>query len=174
MDSTDPDDYSLSNPSTSDKSWGPKVDLVSMLPWQRPTLFGQLRHLRLNVYLPDPYSPSLWEGTLAIQFTSLIKAIDNGRRLKDLSVLIATWHHFRDLRAWQAQVLGNLKRMNVRGDVQVRTRSLDGKLSCAIRNLDLVSKMRDGQVLHQRNPRQESSRISEGDLDWEWEGGVVG
>lgn len=144
-----------------------------MLPWQSPTLFGQLRHLRLNMYLPDPYSASLWEDTLATQLANLIKTIDNGRKLKDLSVLIATWHHFRDLRAWQTKVFGIFKKMEIRGHVHIRTRSLDGKLSCAIRNLDLASKMRNEQGLRARSLRGEACGAYGGDLDWEWEGGVV-
>jgi hypothetical protein len=94
-----------------------------MLPWRCLDVITTLRHLRLNLYLPDPYSTRLWEDVLAQRLSSLVKAIDNGQRLKDLRVLIVTWHQFRDLSTRQAEVLGIFEQMQMRGHVQVRTRS---------------------------------------------------
>jgi hypothetical protein len=121
-----------------------------MLPWRRLDVIATLRHLRLNLYLPDPYSTRLWEDVLAQQLAKLIKAMDNGQRLKDLKVLIVTWHRIRNLSTQQAEVLGIFEQMNMRGNVQVKTRSLDGRLKATLHGLDLTNGM-----------------------DWEWEGGIL-
>ena len=102
-----------------------------------------LRHLRINLYLPDPYNKRLWTDGLAEQLASLIASFDNGTKLKDLRILISTWHCFRELSEWQAGVLGLLERLSVRGHTQVRSRSLDGKLRASLQQLDLTSKLRD-------------------------------
>jgi hypothetical protein len=144
-----------------------------MLPWRCLDVITTLRHLRLNLYLPDPYSTRLWEDVLAQRLSSLVKAIDNGQRLKDLRVLIVTWHQFRDLSTRQAEVLGIFEQMQMRGHVQVRTRSIDGKLRATLHDLGLTNRMRDRRMSQVPKVNQEDCKATGSDMDWEWEGGIL-
>jgi hypothetical protein len=132
-----------------------------------------LRHLRVDLYLPDPYRRGLWTDALAKQLAGLIVAVSNGGKLKDLRVLIATWHRFRELADWQTEVLSLLGQFSVRGHTQVRTRSLDGKLRATLGELGLAIKMRDFSTSGTQNVLIEYCETAGGDMDWEWEGGVV-
>ena len=143
-----------------------------MMPWQCPDVITTLRHLRLNLYLPDPYSVRLWEDVLAQQLANLIRAFDNGRRLRDLRVLIVTWHQFRDLSTRQAEMLGIFEQVHMRGHVQVKTRSIDGKLRAALHNLDLTNRMRDSRMSRVPVANREDVKVVESGMDWEWEGGI--
>jgi hypothetical protein len=144
-----------------------------MMPWQCPGVITTLRHLRLNLYLPDPYNTKLWEDVLAQQLASLIRAFDNGRRLRDLRVLIVTWHQFRDLSTRQAEMLSIFEQVHMRGHVQVKTRSIDGRLRAALHNLDLTNKMRDSRMSRVPIANREDCRVVESGMDWEWEGGII-
>ncbi|GAB7332233.1 hypothetical protein MBLNU13_g04085t1 [Cladosporium sp. NU13] len=144
-----------------------------MLPWHRPALMRDIRHLRVDLYLPDPYKRKLWTDTLAKQLTSLAISVGKGTKLKDMRVLIATWHRFRELAEWQAEMLGLLEQMSVRGHTQVRTRSLDGKLRAALHDLDLTSKMRDAFMSHIPYVPTECYEAADKEMDWDWEGGVI-
>ena len=144
-----------------------------MMPWQCPDVITTLRHLRLNLYLPDPYSVRLWEDVLAQQLANLIRAFDNGRRLRDLRVLIVTWHQFRDLSTRQAEVLSIFEQMQMRGHVQVRTRSIDGKLRATLHDLSLTNRMRDSRTSEVPKVNQEDCNATGSDIDWEWEGGIL-
>jgi hypothetical protein len=146
---------------------------VSMLPWRCLDVITTLRHLRLNLYLPDPYVTRLWEDVLAQRLSSLVKAIDNGQRLKDLRVLIVTWHQFRDLSTRQAEVLGIFEQIQMRGHVQVRTRCIDGKLRATLHDLGLTNRMRDGRMSQVSKVNQEDCKATGRDMDWEWEGGIL-
>jgi cation diffusion facilitator CzcD-associated flavoprotein CzcO len=146
---------------------------VSMLPWQCPDVITTLRHLRLNLYLPDPYNARLWEDVLAQQLANLIRAFDNGRRLRDLRVLIVTWHQFRDLSTRQAEMLGIFEQVHMRGHVQVKTRSIDGKLKAALHDLDLTNRMRDSRMSQVPIVNREDCKVVESGMDWEWEGGIT-
>lgn len=132
-----------------------------------------LRHLRIDLYLPDPYRRGLWTDALAKQLTGLIVAVSNGGKLKDLRILIATWHRFRELTDWQTEVLSLLGQFSVRGHTQVRTRSLDGKLRATLGELGLAIKMRDVPTSGTQNVFIEYCETAGNDMDWEWEGGVV-
>jgi hypothetical protein len=132
-----------------------------------------IRHLRIHLFLPDPYRRALWIDTLAKQLTSLIDSTANGAKLKDLRILISTWHRFRELAGWQTKVLGLLGQFRVRGHTQVRTRSLDGKLRAALGELDLASKLRDVAMASTPDVSTEVCETAGDDMDWEWEGGVV-
>jgi hypothetical protein len=156
-----------------DKRYITEGPAVSMLPWRCLDDITTLRHLRLNLYLPDPYSTKLWEDVLAQQLSKLIEAIDNGQRLKDLKILIVTWHHFRDLSTWQAKVLGIFEQMNTRGNVQVKTRSLDRKLKAALHDLDLANRMRDVRMSQVPNVNMGDPEVAGSSMDWEWEGGIL-
>ena len=144
-----------------------------MMPWQCPDVITTLRHLRLNLYLPDPYSTRLWEDVLARRLSRSIKAIDYGQRLKDLRVLIVTWHQFRDLSTRQAEVLSIFEQMQMRGHVQVRTRSIDGKLRATLHDLSLTNRMRDSRTSEVPKVNQEDCNATGSDIDWEWEGGIL-
>jgi hypothetical protein len=132
-----------------------------------------LRHLRINLFLPDPYKRKLWTDILAKQLTGLIMSLANGTKLKDLRILIATWHCFRELTEWQADVLDLLGQFSVRGHAQVRTRSLNGKLRASLQKLDLASKLRDSSSPCVPIVFNEFCDAVGSDMDWEWEGGVV-
>lgn len=152
----------------------PTEFLFSTLPWQNPTLFQHLRHLRLDIYLPEPYGRKIWEGTFATQLANFAKALDKGQRLRELKVLIASWHDFRSLGEWQAAVLmDGLGSLEVRGDVQVRGRGFNREAVNKMREIGLGEKMRDGGRAYRREVPGVSCGGLEGDLDWEWEGGVV-
>ena len=146
---------------------------VSMLPWHGPSIMKNIRHLRIDLYLPDPYNRRLWTDTLAKQLTSSVISVSNGTRLRDVRVLIATWHRFRELTEWQAEVLVLLEQLSVRGHTQVRTRSLDGKLRAALQDLDLTSKLRDASITQTADVFNECYELADHDMDWEWEGGIV-
>lgn len=132
-----------------------------------------LRHLRIDLFLPDPYRRKLWTDTLAKQITGVIVSVANGRKLRDLRVLIATWHRFRELTDWQTETLGLLDQFDVRGHTQVRARSLDGKLRATLGELSLASRLRDIPIPCTRDILSEWTKPAGDDMDWDWEGGVV-
>jgi hypothetical protein len=151
-----------------------RVDLsISSQPWYIPDIMKDLRHLRVDLFLPDPYRRELWTDALAKQLTGLIVAVSNGGKLKDLRVLIATWHRFRELADWQTEVLSLLGQFSVRGHTQVRTRSFDGKLRVTLGKLDLANRMRDVSSSRTPNSMTECCETAGADMDWEWESGVV-
>lgn len=170
-DLTDPADYPLAKAFANDKA--PNTNGQSILPWHHPNPTRDLRHLRLDLYLPDPYNKKLWVDTLVTQLARFSASISGGNKLKDLRILIATWHCFRELSDWQADVLRVLQQVTLRGHVQVRTRSLDGKLKAALQSLDLTSRMRDGPISCALDIFDGCIEIGETDMDWEWEGGVI-
>ena len=165
--------YCFANTEASDYGQAYYDRPLSMLPWHRPALLKDIRHLRVDLYLPDPYQRRLWTNTFAKQLSSLAISVGNGTKLKDMRVLFATWHRFRELAEWQAEVLGLLGQLSVRGHTQVRTRSLDGKLRAALQTLDLTSKLRDASMSRTANVFTKCLETTENDMDWEWEGGVV-
>lgn len=162
-------------PDTEESGLGQAYDdrSESMMPWHCPALMKDIRHLRIDLYLPDPYKRKLWTDTFAKQLSSMIISVGNGTKLKDIRVLIATWHRFRELTEWQTEVLGLLGKFSVRGHTQVRTRSLDGKLRATLQDLDLTSKLREASMSRTADAFTECYETTEHDMDWEWEGGVV-
>ena len=131
-----------------------------------------LRHLRINVWLPDPYRTTSWEDGLAAQLARFVEIVERGKRLQSLRVLIATWHNFKTLNVRQTAVLGVLDSTRVRGDLQVRTRSLGKITETTLRNLNLHRRMLDPETRHVQRA-QGVCGLEESDLDWEWEAGVV-
>lgn len=153
---------------------GPIVGIpLSTLPWQQTrTPSHHIRHLRLDIYLPERYSRKLWEGTFATQLASLVRALDKGQRLRELKVMIASWHDFRTLCDWQATVLlQGFGGLEVKGDVQVRGRGFSREVRREMAEIGLAGEMREGGRAGRR--REVPGVCWEGDLDWEWEGGVV-
>lgn len=133
----------------------------------------RLRHLRLNLYLPNPYNTRLWDDTLSTRLENFLQAVDNGRGLIDLKILIATWHHFHEITARQAAILGIFKQMTIHGHLEVRTRSISAKLRDALRGLDLTDKMRVGQKSLSFDSLSRAQEAVGSDMDWDWEGGIL-
>lgn len=156
-----------------DESRNAEGSLVSMLPWRSANTIMTVRHLRLDLYLPNPYDKRLWENTLIQRLIKFVQAINNGERLRDLKILIMTWYHFHGLSARQAAMLGILGQIHVRGHVQVKTRSIGGKLRAALQNLDLTNKMRDSRLSQFSDRCNRSCEVIGGDMDWDWEGGIL-
>jgi hypothetical protein len=144
-----------------------------MLPWRFPDVMLHLRHLRLNLYLPNPYSTRLWEEVLSGRLTKFVQAIGNGGRLKDLKVLIATWYHFHIITIQQTAVLGILEQIRVQGHVQVKTRSISEKLRAVLQGLNLTEKMRTGHGSRFAGRYSGSCEVTGTDMDWDWEGGIL-
>lgn len=146
---------------------------ISTVPWHQPSIMKHIRHLRVDLYLPDPYNRRLWTDELLKQLTNLTNSTVNGKKLKDMRVLIATWHRFRELTEWQAEILELLGQFSVRGHTQVRTRSLDGKLRAGLQSLDLTARLRDVTMASTPNVFIDCCEATANGMDWEWEGGVV-
>jgi hypothetical protein len=156
-----------------DESPNAKGSLISMLPWRYADAITTVRHLRLNLYLPNPYDQRLWENTLTQQLIKFVQAVNNGQRMRDLKILIATWHHFHGMTAQQAAVLGILGQMHKQGHVQVKTRGMSGKLRAALQDLDLTDKMRDSRQSQFQDRSNRSYETIGRDMDWDWEGGIL-
>jgi hypothetical protein len=84
-----------------------------------------------------------------------------------------TWHQFHDLSNRQAEMLGIFEQVHVRGHVQVKTRSIDGKLRAALHSLDLTNRMRDSRMSRVPVMNREDCRVVGSGMDWEWEGGII-
>ena len=111
--------------------------------------------------------------TLAQQLTSLILSVGEVTNLKDIRILIATWHHLRELTEWQTEVLCLLRQLSARRYTQIRARSLDRKLRASLQELDLASRLRKHSVTCVPNVFDGFSDTTGSGMDWEWEGGVV-
>jgi hypothetical protein len=133
-------------------------------------MLSNLRHLRLNLYLPPQHDATMWAERFSKQLSSFVQAIDHGVRLRDFKILIGTWHGIRDLGAPQMAAFDLLAQMQVRGTAQVRTRSLDVQGKAVVQRLDLERRLRaSGSV---GNPL-EDSKAERRLLDWEWDGGAT-
>jgi phosphatidylserine/phosphatidylglycerophosphate/cardiolipin synthase-like enzyme len=112
--------------------------LPSALLHLNPALFQLLRHLRLDISLPNPYSRKLWQTTFATQLSTFVLAIDEGVRLRSLRVLISSWHYFREVCEWQTAVLvEGLGQMEVKGNVEVRGRGFGSEVVGMLREVGL-------------------------------------
>ncbi|KAM0722373.1 hypothetical protein Q7P37_001814 [Cladosporium fusiforme] len=171
-DRADPTKYPLDPASTTTKEYGPSGPLVSSLPWQYPFMASNLRRLRLNLFLPPQHQISLWTDRFAKQLVRFVSCTEQGHKLKDFKLLIGTWHSLRDLGEPQQNVLGILENLELRGLVQVRTRSLDQQGKTVVQMLDLERRMRAAGHCAGYIKFQDLSKPSQY-LDWEWEGGAV-
>lgn len=134
-------------------------------------MLSNLRYLRLNLYLPPQHDVQVWSNKFTKQLSGLVNAVDRGHRLKDFKVLVGTWHKVRELGEPQAAALRTLEAMQVRGLVQVRTRSLDAEGKAVVQELDLERGMRaDGSG---RLGSLDAAGLGVKHLDWEWEGGAA-
>lgn len=136
-------------------------------------MLANLRHLRLNLYLPRQHDIALWTDKFGKQLSTFVEAVDHGQKLKDFKILIGTWHKVRELGVPQLDVLGILERLQVRGTVQVRTRSLDRDGKAAVQMLDLERRMRTTGSTESRLMCLATDRPGGRHLDWEWEGGAT-
>lgn len=129
-----------------------------------------LRRLRLNLYLPPQHDLNMWSERFSKQLSSFTEAIDQGTRLRDFKILIGTWHGIRELGAPQMAAFHLLAQMEVRGTVQVRTRSLDARGKAVVQGLDLERRLR---ALGSIESPLEESKAERRLLDWEWDGGAT-
>jgi hypothetical protein len=133
-------------------------------------MLPNLRHLRLNLYLPPQHDKNMWTERFSKQLSSFAEAIDQGVRLRDFKILIGTWHGIREVGPIQMAAFDLLAQMQVRGTVQVRTRSLDAQGKAVVQRLDLERRLRasgsTGNPLEEPRPER---RL----LDWEWDGGAT-
>jgi hypothetical protein len=134
-------------------------------------MLSNLRHLRLNLYLPPQHDKTMWTERFSKQLSSFVEAIDQGVRLRDFKILIGTWHGIRsELGAPQTAAFDLLAQMQVRGTVQVRTRSLDAQGKTVVQRLDLERRLRASGSAG--NPLEEP-KVERRLLDWEWDGGAT-
>ena len=173
LESVSPSDYPLSDLLVAEKYYPGKGPLVSGLPWRFPDTTSTLRHLRLDIYLPNPYNTRLWNDTLARRLSKFVQSIENGVRLRDLRILIASWYHFGALSARQAAVLGILGQIHTTGHIQIKTRSLGERLRSTLRDLDLPNKMRDVQTTRSDDLSHRFDEVAGDNMDWDWEGGIL-
>ena len=81
IDFVDPTIWTLGHGSMCDKHYGPVGPLESILPWQSRSVMQDLRHLRVNVWLPDPYGTTSWRDGLAAQLARFVEIVERGERL---------------------------------------------------------------------------------------------
>jgi hypothetical protein len=167
----DPTRFPLPTAAAGDLSPGLIDHQFFMLPWHRSSIATDLRHVRLDLYLPDPYDKRLW-NTFARQLAQFADSVANGAKLRELRVLIATWHRFHELSDQHIKVLESLGQLSVKGSVQVRTWSLDGKLRAALQDLGLTSKLRNDAVSCTTERGIGYGQLDGSRVDWEWDGGV--
>lgn len=168
----DPSTFPLEEHYDNSKEYGPHGPLVSILPWRYPNMLANLRHIRLNLKLPPQHDVALWTDKLSKQLSSFVAALDGGRKLKSLKILVGTWHKLRQLEQPQLNALGILEKMQVRGTLQVRTMSLDHHGKAAVQGLDLERRMKANSSTATYIDSGDSNHSSGRHLDWEWEGGV--
>jgi mannose-6-phosphate isomerase-like protein (cupin superfamily) len=96
-----------------------------------------------------------------------------GQKLRDFKILIGTWHKVRELGQPQLEALGVLEQMQIRGTVQVRTRSLDLDGKAVVQRLDLEHRMRNTSSTGSQLKRSKGDQPGGRHLDWEWEGGAT-
>jgi hypothetical protein len=172
----DPTSHALSLIANNKPNHSPTNLLKSLIPHLNLTHLRSIRHLRLNLSLPNPYSRKIWQTAFARQLRNFVNAIDNGHRLKDLKVMILSWHYFREVCDWQTDVLVEaFGELEVRGDVQVRGRRFGGEVMGRMKAVGLGGRMRDGGGgrKYGREVSERSCGDAGEDVDWEWEGGVV-
>lgn len=134
-------------------------------------MLSNLRYLRLNLYLPPQHDVAVWSNKFTKQLSDFVNAVDRGHRLKDFKVLVGTWHKIRELGEPQGAALRTLEAMQVRGLVQVRTRSLDAEGKAVVQGLDLERGMRASGCATSGSLGVTGLGMKH--LDWEWEGGAA-
>lgn len=166
----DPTQYPLALRVSKDS--GPTGPLMSTLPWYNVDVFEDLRHVRLNIYLPTSHDRKAWTETFPRRLARFVQTLDQGTRLKDIRILIGTWYTFLNFSTSQSVVFDVLEKMQIRGSVQVRTKNIYRETKTSIRRLDLENRMRAPNRLPvQLKEESAEDRPGGKHLDWEWEGG---
>jgi len=148
---SDPTEYPLNStfdPQSLDGNDGP-YPLIPAVPWRYPHLLKHLRRLQLNIYLPsnltaDVASGRAWLETLPAALQRLVDALDQGRRLEELHVLL-TAKRFSGrvaLAGEQLKAIDVLARMRVRGVVRVQTRFDFKEVKTSIETLEWEKRMK--------------------------------
>lgn len=129
-----------------------------------------IRHLRLNLYLPSTSDKQTWSSTFPSMLKRFAHALDGGSRILELKILISTWHKPLLLRDEHGAAFGVLGEMHVRGSVHVRTQGIFDEAQKAVKALQLQRRMKGGVA----EERQRAMEYAGGRyLDWDWEGGGI-
>ena len=128
---------------------------IPVLPWEYPHLRNRLRHLHVNIYLPsnligDVSASQSWLTEMPTRLRQFVEALDRGRRLQDLTVLI-TANTKRvntriSLEGEQLKALDVLSEMEIKGNVSVRTRHDFRAAKVSIDSLELEKKMKARRI----------------------------
>ncbi|KAI6866929.1 hypothetical protein KC338_g4609 [Hortaea werneckii] len=128
---------------------------IPVLPWEYPHLRNRLRHLHVNIYLPsnligDVSASQSWLTEMPTRLRQFVEALDRGRRLQDLTVLItANTKRFNtriSLEGEQLKALDVLSEMEIKGNVSVRTRHDFRAAKVSIDSLELEKKMKARRI----------------------------
>ncbi|KAF2160598.1 hypothetical protein M409DRAFT_28984 [Zasmidium cellare ATCC 36951] len=113
--------------------------LTPLLPWEYPHLLYHLRHLQINLYLPQESDASALHSRLE----ALVKATDHGKRLAEFHVLITGKRRGAQmpLTTGERSALEVLAQMEVRGSVEVQTRYYFRAVNAGVQVLDLQRRM---------------------------------
>ena len=100
----------------------------------------RLRHLQVNLYLPLEHD----SGQLEHRLSTLVKAVDHGRRLSDFHVLVTAKRRAAQvpLSAREINALEALAEMEVRGRVEVQTRYYFRAVTACVSSMDLSRRMK--------------------------------
>ena len=118
--------------------------VLPVLPWMYPYLWKHLRHLNVHIYLPplpiaDPALAQVWYVEFPRALERLVEALDCGRRLYELQILVhacyARTTEHPSLAGEQLRALEVLAGFEVRGRVRVRTLSLSREAQRSLEEL---------------------------------------
>nr|OQO21415.1 hypothetical protein B0A51_11883 [Rachicladosporium sp. CCFEE 5018] len=152
-----------------DRTRGPCGTLISTLPWYYPGALSNIRHLRLNMYLPTSHDRPAWTTGFPTKLARFVQSLDYGSTLRSLKILVGTWYTLLNFSTSQAAVFDVLEQMQIRGTVEIRTKNIYNETKAAVRSLDLEHRMLANQPFSDRHGRDGQSARPY--LDWEWEGG---
>ncbi|CAK1366774.1 unnamed protein product [Cercospora beticola] len=114
--------------------------LTPVLPWEFSGLMSRLRHLHVNLCLPQEQNP----GKLRFQLGAVVKALDRGRRLLDFHLLVTTKRGAAraPLSVGEISAIEALAEMEIRGTVQVRTRKSFQVVWAPVIGMNLLERMK--------------------------------
>ena len=139
---SDPADYPLTRTIQGYSTISP------VLPWQYPRMLQDLRHLHLNIYLPDPENEDAWSTGVRRSLSRLIMALEGGTRLRAVRILFTSKRvnpHI-GLSSRHLDILNVLAKMEVPGKISVRTSYGFRLAKASIENLNLERMMRLGNM----------------------------
>jgi hypothetical protein len=141
---SNPADYARAHSHDRDSSM-----ITPALPWDYPHLLQHLRHLHVNICLPKEENEKAWHNHLQSSLSSLVEALDGGRRLRSVAILftsrrINTLLH--PLSSQHLHVLNTLSQMEVPGMVKMRTRYDFQQVKASIESLGLEKAMKSAST----------------------------